>query len=149
MKTTKANRPNGTIQALATALKVGTRRVAQLLDEGMPDDVDGAQAWKTAKAGGDDSAAALRRERILLVRAQKERAVIENQARSGELVSAADVKAGTVHATSVARDRLMKFVNDLPPQLEGLEATAIAAILRREVNSILDHLSDPASYAAR
>jgi phage terminase Nu1 subunit (DNA packaging protein) len=138
----KTKRPDGTLNELAAALKIGKRRVSALLENGMPDDLAGALQWRADRESGDSSTAALRRERILLVRAQRQRVETENLVRVGELISSAEVRQSVYRVCRVVRDEFLKLPHDVPPRLEGLPASQIAKVLRAEIIAILTRLSD-------
>lgn len=142
MSTKRTTRPSGTNQALAAALNVSTRRVGQLLAAGMPDTVAEAVEWKRQRESGDTSAEALRGERIQLVRAQRERAVIENKIRLREFVDAGEVRESMTRIYSAVRGELLKLPTEISPRLEGLQPTAICKLLRDEIIDILTRLSD-------
>ena len=126
---------------LAEALGVSVRRIGQLKAENMPcDSIPAAQAWRQNKQAGDNTAEALRAERIRLVRAQVERHETENEVRRGELLPIGEVRADCIRVTTLARDRFLKMSHDLPPRLEGLSADRIAAIVHDEVVQTLENL---------
>jgi hypothetical protein len=144
----KTKRPDGTLNELAAALKIGKRRVSALLEAGMPDDVAGALQWRADRESGDGSAEALRKERILLVRAQRERLEMETKVRMGELICAAEVKQSVYRVCRACRDEFLKLAaNDIPPRLEGCNAAQIQKILKGEVIAILTRLSDESANA--
>jgi hypothetical protein len=110
--TKRQARPAGTLQPLAAALGITTRRVTSLLNAGMPDTVPEALQWRAARETSDSSTGALRRERILLVRAQRERVTTENAVRAGELISTAEVRQSVYRVCRAVRgggdDRLAR-----------------------------------------
>jgi hypothetical protein len=72
-KATKAKRrPTSAIKALTASLGLSARRVQQLIASGMPTDPPAALAWRQERENSDTTAA-LRRERIKLVRIQREK----------------------------------------------------------------------------
>ena len=126
---------------LAAALGVSVRRVGQLKAEGLPcDTIAAAIAWRSQKQAGDNTAEALRGERIRLVRAQAERHEQENLVRLGELLPIGEVRADVVKVSTLARDRFLRMSHDLPPRLEGLSADKIAKIIHEEVTGTLEAL---------
>ena len=126
---------------LAEALGVSVRRIGQLKAENMPcDSIPAAVAWRQNKQAGDNTAEALRAERIRLVRAQAERHEVENEVRRGQLLEIGSVRQDVVTVCSRARDRFLKMSNDLPPRLEGLSADRIAQIIHTEVVETLETL---------
>ena len=130
-----------TNKELAEALGVSVRRVGQLKTEGMPcDSIPAALAWRQNALAGDNTAEALRAERIRLVRAQAERHETENEVRRGELLPIGEVRRDCVVVCSRARDRFLKMSSDLPPRLEGLTADRIAKIIHEEVVRTLEAL---------
>jgi hypothetical protein len=144
----KTKRPDGTLNELAAALKIGKRRVSALLENGMPDTVPEALQWRADRESGDGSAEALRKERILLIRAQRERVETENAIARGDLVSAAEVRQSVYRVCRATRDEFLKMAsNDLPPRLEGATAAQIQKILKAEVLAILTRLSDESANA--
>ncbi len=147
MKTKPPIRPKGTLDALANTLGITKRRVSQLLKAGMPDDPAEAAQWRSERENGDDSAAALRKERILLVRCQREKVEHENRVRSEQTISRAEVAESMTKVYSVVRDRLLRFSNDMPPRLEGLEVAKMAKLIRDEVIVVLTELSSAEAYA--
>jgi hypothetical protein len=148
--TKRQARPAGTLQPLAAALGITTRRVTSLLKAGMPDTVPEALQWRAAREASDSSTGALRRERILLVRAQRERLEMETKVRMGELICAAEVKQSVYRVCRACRDEFLKLAaNDIPPRLEGCNAAQIQKILKAEVIAILTRLSDESANAFR
>lgn len=126
---------------LAEALGVSVRRVGQLKKEDMNcDSIPEAIAWRNRKQSGDNTAEALRAERIRLLRAQAERHEQENLVRSGQLLEIGHVQRDCVIVTSKARDRFLKMSHNLPPRLEGLSADKIEKIIHDEVVSTLENL---------
>ena len=135
-----------TVKALATALGVTPRRIGQLKSEGMPcHSLEAALAWRAAQTDSN-SVEKLRAERILLVQEQRAKIAIENAVRRNELVPAGQVQAAAHVVADVSRSRLLKLAADLPPRLEGLNATAMQKIIREAVTEVCRYLSDPKSY---
>lgn len=87
-KTTR--RPAGTLNKLCAALRLSKRQIGSLLREGMPDSVDAALAWRKAETSSD-SAEQLRRERIKLVRTQRDRMELEIARSKNELLTRSSV----------------------------------------------------------
>jgi hypothetical protein len=146
-KNKTVKRKDGAIVALSAALNITTSHCHKLLRGGMPDGIAEAQAWRSARAAGDDSAQTLRRERILLVREQRERARIENEVRRGELIEAGVVKQGVIAIVSAAKGEFLKLASELPPQLCGESAPAIGKKLRAAIIGVLTTLSDSSNDA--
>ena len=130
-----------TQKQIAQALQISPRRVSQLTLDGMPvDSIAAAEKWRQDRLAKDNTAEALRAERILLIRAQRHRAEIENDVRSGELLPIGEVRADCITVCSRARDRFLRMSHDLPPRLEGLSADRIAQIIHTEVVQTLEAL---------
>ena len=133
--------PKVTQSQIAQALGISTRRVTQLIKDGLPvDSIAAAEKWRADKAQGDSTVEALRAERIRLVRAQAERHEVENEVRRGELLPIGTVQRDCVTVCSRARDRFLRMSNDLPPRLEGLPADKIAKIIHEAVTATLENL---------
>ncbi len=143
----RTTRPHGSVKKLAEALGITTRRVSDLLRDGMPDDPEAALAWRAERSGGDGSADELRRERIKLIQSQRRKLDFEHQVEKGQYLAAASVRESTIRVISAARDRLLKLPAELPPQLEGLPPAAIARTLHSAVMDILTELSSELTYA--
>jgi phage terminase Nu1 subunit (DNA packaging protein) len=126
---------------LAEALGVSVRRVGQLKSEKMPcDSIPAALAWRQNKQAGDNTAEALRGERIRLLKAQAERHETENLVRRKQLLEIGDVRADCLIVCGKARDRFLKMSNNLPPKLSGLATEKIAEIIHLEVVQTLENL---------
>lgn len=134
-------RADGTLNALCEALNLGKRRVSELLKQGMPDDPQAAIAWRDAKQN-DDSAAALRRERIGLIRAQRLAVELANKKAQGELVSRAEVEADTVRIASAIKAMLRAFEVQLPQLCLGLTLSQSAPLVRQRLREIQQAFSD-------
>jgi phage terminase Nu1 subunit (DNA packaging protein) len=130
---------------LAASLGVTARRVRQLIVDGMPShSLEAAMAWRKAEATSD-SAEALRRARIKLVEAQREKVEIENARLSRELLPEKEVREKIIRAVSAIRSEFTKLPSELPPRLSGLAEPAMQRILRDEIYSVLERLSDEAT----
>ena len=134
-------RADGTLNELCQALNLGKRRVSELLRQGMPDDPQGAAEWRNAKEN-DDSATALRRERIGLVRAQREAAEIANKKAQGELVSRTEVETDTVRIASAMKAMLKAFEVQLPQLCLGLTLSQSAPLVRQRLRQIQNAFAD-------
>jgi hypothetical protein len=134
-------RADGTLNELCQALNLGKRRVSELLRQGMPDDPQGAAEWRNAKEN-DDSATALRRERIGLVRAQREAAEIANKKAQGELVSRTEVETDTVRIASAMKAMLKAFEVQLPQLCLGLTLSQSAPLVRQRLREIQNAFAD-------
>ena len=138
-------RPDGTLNALVDALGVEKRRVSALLKQGMPDDVEGALAWRDEKSGGDTSAEALRKERILLVRVQREKVTHDLKMAKGDAVDIAEVEDAFSAIGAAIKGAVSRMEADLPPMLEGLPPSKMQTIIRDKCDEILALLEDQAS----
>ena len=135
-------RPDGTLNALVEALGVEKRRVSALLKQGMPDDVEGALAWRAEKDGGDTSAEALRKERILLGRVQREKVTHELRMSKGESVDIAEVEDAFAYIGAAVKGAISRMEADLPPMLEGLPPAKMQSIVRDKCDEVLALLED-------
>lgn len=139
------NRPDGTIKALSEAMGVTDRRIQQMLKAGMPDDVEAALAWRAEKDGGDTSAEALRKERILLVRVQREKVAHDLKMAKAESVDIAEVEDAFASIGAAIKGAVSRMEADLPPMLEGLPPAKMQTIIRDKCDEILALLEDQAS----
>jgi len=140
--TTTTRRPRGTVKTLAEGLGITRRAVSSALLAGMPADLDAARQWRLVRVSGDDSAQTLRRERILLVREQREKAKLENEVRRGQLIDISKVQESVVNLVTSAKAELLKLTSDLPPILAGETAPAIQKKMRAAIIAILTNLSN-------
>jgi phage terminase Nu1 subunit (DNA packaging protein) len=134
-------RADGTLNTLCEALNLGKRRVSELLRQGMPDDPQAALAWRDA-LHTDDSATALRRERIGLVKAQRLAAEIANKKAQGELVSRIEWETDTVRIASAIKAMLRAFEVQLPQLCLGLTLSQSAPLVRQRLREIQQAFSD-------
>jgi hypothetical protein len=126
---------------LAAAMHITARRVRQLIVDGMPShSLEAALAWRKAESTSD-SAEALRRARIKLVEAQREKVEIENARLSRELLPEKEVREKIIRVVSAIRSEFTKLPSELPPRISGLAETAIQRVLRDEIYAVLDRLS--------
>jgi len=135
-------RAPGTVKRLAEGLGITRRAVATALAAGMPADLEAARKWRENRLHGDDSAQALRRERIALVREQKTKCKIDNEIRIREMIPSGEVKEGILRVVGTLKNSLYKLTNDVPPRLSGLDESDIQEILRVEIDRMLTALSD-------
>ena len=135
-------RAPGTVKRLGEGLGLTRRAVATALAAGMPETLPGALQWRLNRTTGDDSAQALRRERIALVREQKTKFRIDNELRLKTLIPICEIEEGVIRTYTVFKNAFQKFAEDLPPRLSGLEPEGIQQILRDEIHAILSRLSD-------
>lgn len=78
-----------TLDAIAEALGVTTRRVSQLKTAGMPvHSIDAAKAWRASQAKVSDSAELLRRQRLELLREQTRAAKLTADERETKIAMA-------------------------------------------------------------
>ena len=143
-----ARRPNGTVKNLAAALGITTRHTSSLLAAGMPAEPAAAAAWRAAQsgtAGTSDSAELLRRERVLLVRQQREREELENARRRGEMMPKSEHVEIAIRCAVAARTAFWGLLGILPPILAGLSEIPIVQILEKHFRECLDrlHQGDP------
>ena len=139
--------PPPSVAELAAALQVTPRRIGQLRKSGLPTaSISEALAWRSAQHK-TDSSEQLRKERILLVREQREKAKIENEARRGELIECGRVQDSIVQIVSAAKSEFMKLTSDLPPILAGESAPAIQKKLRAAIIAVLTRLSNECDKA--
>jgi len=134
-------RADGTLNALCEALNLGKRRVSELLKQGMPDDPQAALAWRDEREN-DDTATALRRERIGLVKAQRHAAEIANKKAQGELVSRTEVETDTVRIASAIKAMIRAFEVQLPQLCLGLTLSQSAPLVRQRLREIQQAFSD-------
>ena len=140
-KTRPPRRADGTLNALCDTLNLSKRRVSELLKQGMPDNPQAALAWRDARES-DDSATALRRERIGLVKAQREAAEIANKKALGELVSRTEVETDTVRIASALKAMLRAFEVQLPQLCLGLTLSQSAPLVRERLRQIQNSFAD-------
>ncbi len=134
-------RADGTLNALCKTLNLGKRRVSELLKQSMPDDPQAALAWRRARED-DDTAAALRKERIGLVRAQRLAAELANQRAACELVPRSEVLADSVRIASAMQAFLRKIEKDLPQLCLGLTLSQSAPLVKARIREIQQAFSD-------
>jgi phage terminase Nu1 subunit (DNA packaging protein) len=134
-------RADGTLNNLCKALGLSKRRVSELLSQGLPDDPQAAIAWRAAREN-DDSAAALRRERIGLVKAQRLAVELSNQKAQGELVAKADVIADHVRIGSAVACFIRALERELPQLCLGLPLNQSAPLVKKRVRELQNILAD-------
>jgi hypothetical protein len=142
-KPASPRRADGTLNALCKALGLSKRRVSELLSQGMPDDPQAALAWRDAREN-DDSAAALRRERIKLVSAQRVAVETANMRAAGELVLRSEVEQCFVRIASANQAFLRKLEKELPQICLGLTLTQSMPLVRQRTREIQDAFSSMA-----
>ncbi len=134
-------RESGTVAKLAKALGYTPRHTSTLLAKGMPDSITGAREW-LAERENSDTAAALRKERIGLVRAQREAAEIANKKALGDLVSRTEVETDTVRIASAIKAMLRAFEVQLPQLCLGLTLSQSAPLVRQRLREIQNAFAD-------
>ena len=137
-------RAAGAIKALAVSLGLTPRRCQQLLAAGMPDDPAQATAWRMERENSD-TAAALRKERIKLVRTQREKMEIELARSKGEVIERAEVKASDEKIAHAVSAFARKIENELPQLLLGLPLERGRPICKQAVREMLVMLKDEQS----
>lgn len=137
-----SKRQNGAIVALAAGLNITAGHCHKLIKGGMPPTLPEALQWRLNRSSGDDTAQALRRERIALVREQKTKCKIDNEIRIREMIPSGEVKEGILRVVGTLKNSLYKLTNDVPPRLSGLDESDIQEILRVEIDRMLTALSD-------
>lgn len=140
-KRDKTLRAPGTLTALVDALGVSKRRVSQLLEAGMPDEPEAALTWKAEKEGGDGSSDQLRKERILLVRAQREKIELEMKVKRGELVPKSAQAEAFEMIGVLTKTMLQRLEAELPPILEGMSPAQMVTLIRDKGREILEETS--------
>jgi len=137
MKKTAPNRE--TIAARAARFGVSARRLHQLKKAGVDifNDPELA-ACLTPKAEGNSDAERLLHARMIRAEhaAAREKLKLDLEARG--VVSRAVVEAEAARLGVVLRSLLLKLPSDLPPRLEGCNATEIHKVLFAEVCEILE-----------
>ena len=134
-------RESGTVAKLAKALGYTPRHTSTLLAKGMPDSITGAREW-LAERENSDTAAALRKERIGLVRAQREAAEIANKKALGDLVSRTEVETDTVRIASAMKAMLRALEVQLPQLCLGLTLSQSAPLVRQRLREIQNAFAD-------
>jgi hypothetical protein len=134
-------RADGTLNELVRALGIQKRRVSELLKIGMPDDIQGATAWRAAREN-DDTAAALRRERIGLVRAQRLHAELANQKAQGELVHRNEVIADHIKIGAAVASFIRRWQREIPQICLGLPLNQSLPLVKARTRELQDLLSN-------
>jgi len=118
-KPPSTKRPDGTISALASALGVSKRRIGDLLRQGMPDTVEAALAWRSAREN-DDSTTELRRRRIGLLREQERIAKTKADEADGLLVSRDECRESWRQLGAAVAAVLTRLEKEIPQVCLGL-----------------------------
>ena len=118
--TNAARRPDGTLNALQTALGISKRRVSDLLNLGMPDSPAEALAWRNAREN-DDSTTELRRRRIALLAEQQRIAKASADLAEGKAILRTEV-AELLNRIGAAVNAAMRVAEtEIPQVCAGLE----------------------------
>jgi hypothetical protein len=134
-------RSSGAVTKLAKALGFTSRHTGTLLKNGMPDTLTEAHQWLSDRED-TDTAAALRRERIGLVKAQRLAAELANQKAAGQLVPRSEVMADSVRIASAMQAFLRKLEKELPQLCLGLTLSQSMPLVRQRMREIQDNLAD-------
>ena len=137
-------RPDGTLNALCKTLGLSKRRVSELLSAGMPDDPQAALAWRHEREN-DDTAAALRRERIGLVKAQRVAAELANDKARGELVAKTQVQAYLVQIAMATQSFLRRYEREIPQVCLGLTLPQSMPLVKAKTRELQNVLADTES----
>ena len=137
-------RAAGAIKALAISLGLTPRRCQQLLSAGMPEEPALAAQWRAEKENSD-TAASLRRERIKLVRVQREKIEVELGLAKNEVISRAAVKLSDEGIAYAVSAFARKIENELPPLVLGLPLERSRPICKQAVREMLAMLKDKQS----
>jgi phage terminase Nu1 subunit (DNA packaging protein) len=140
-KTTPPRREAGSVAALAKALGYTSRHTGTLLAKGMPDSPADARQWLSERENSD-TAAGLRRERIGLVRAQRQAAETTNQRIEGELISRAEVRAQYIKLGSALQLFCRRLESELPQILHGLPLAKSLPLAKEIVRKMQSKLAD-------
>jgi phage terminase Nu1 subunit (DNA packaging protein) len=140
-KQTTKRRASGTVASLAKALGFTPRHISTLLAKGLPSTIPEAREWLSERENSD-TAAGLRRERIGLVRAQRQAAETTNQRIEGELISRAEVRAQYIKLGSALQSFCRRLETELPQQLHGLPLSKSLPLAKEIVRKMQARLAD-------
>jgi hypothetical protein len=140
-KSKQTRRPAGTLNALSKALRLTKRQIGTLLLQGMPDTPAEAIAWRKAEHSSD-SAEQLRRERILLIREQRQRVELENQRVRNEVVSIAEVKLSDTQIGCAVAAFAKSIEVELPALCLGLPLERSRPLVRARLRELQTMLAD-------
>jgi hypothetical protein len=140
-KPASTRRADGSLNRLCEALGLSKRRVSELLKQGMPDDPQAALAWRDARES-DDSAAALRRERIGLVRAQRLAVELANQKAQGELVSKNEVISDHIKIGAAVASFIRRWEREIPQVCLGLTLPQSMPLVKAKTRELQNLLAD-------
>jgi hypothetical protein len=139
-KTTSKRRESGTIAKLAKDLGYTPRHTGTLIKSGMPDTLDDAKKWLSERED-NDTAAALRKERIKLVKAQRIAVETANARSAGELVPKAKIEADAVILAAAMQALFRKLETSLPQLCLGLSLSQSTPLVRQRIREIQDSFS--------
>lgn len=109
-------------------------------------DEEAVRAFRNTLRFGDVPTAAgapdIRAEKLRLTKAQADRAELEVRRLRGELIPLAEVREALVRIGGAVKAHLLRFENDLPPRLHGLEPGDMQIPIREAVDTVLCRLSD-------
>jgi hypothetical protein len=102
-----------------------------------------AKSTSPAPTGGGETLLEAKRRRAV---ADADRAEIVARRESGEVIEVAAVEELMTRLGAEMRSRLLSWVGNLPPQLEGLDASRIQPIMRHKITELLTsiHENSPA-----
>jgi len=131
----------GTVAKLAKSLGYTARHTGSLLAKGMPDTLNEARQWLSDRED-NDTATALRRERIGLVKAQRLAAELSNKKTAGQLVPRSEVMADSIRIASAMQVFLRKLERELPQVCLGLTLNQSMPLVKNKVREIQNAFSD-------
>jgi hypothetical protein len=143
-KPSSKRRESGTVAKLAKALGFTPRHCGTLLKSGMPDTIAEARQWLSERED-NDSAAALRKERIGLVRAQRLAAELANQKAKGELVAKTQVQAYLVQIAMATQSFLRRYEREIPQVCLGLTLPQSMPLVKARTRELQNLLADTES----
>jgi len=149
------------VQKLASAMNVTTRRVQQLVAEGLPREEKGKYElgkcllWyirylqtaleRRAVPTPDGEVSSMTEERLALLRADRELREIELAEKRGKLVSIADVEKTLADLVLTTKARIMAIAPRLAADLVGESSrNMIQAKIEKEIRAALAHLEKSA-----
>lgn len=137
------------LEKIATRAGISPKYARELHRRGMPlEPLKAALAWLAdrptpdTEATGDDSPAALRKERIRLTRAQSEKAEHLLAIQRGEFVSIEEHHECGARLAAVLQAAFRALEQNLPPALQGLEIHQSRPRCRDEIRKIQTMLSE-------
>jgi phage terminase Nu1 subunit (DNA packaging protein) len=142
MKTPPSNRrESGSVIKLAKSLGFTPRHTQTLLKQGMGDTLAEARQWLSERENSD-TAAALRKERTKLVKAQRIAVETANAKSKAELISRAEVQQHLVHCGSALQAMLRRLERELPQLALGLTISQSAPLVKSRIREIQQSFSD-------